>query len=61
MIVTAILIIVGIAAVTAIVASAFQFGIAIGKGQGSALLKKDINEMTVRQLLAHKRDNLENL
>ena len=61
MIATIIIIIIGVVAVTAIVISAFQFGIAIGKSQGNLNLKKDINEMTVRQLLEHKRNNLENL
>jgi hypothetical protein len=59
--VTVTVIFISIVVIIIIVLSAFQFGKELGKTIGRTGLKKDINEMTVRELLAHKRDKLKNV
>jgi hypothetical protein len=61
MITTTIIVIISLIAVISIVVSAYKFGTLIGKGQARSDLKRTINQMTVRELLEHKRNNLKNI
>jgi hypothetical protein len=45
----------------ALTISAYKFGKVIGHGIGRATLKREINNLTVRDLLHHKKNKLENL
>jgi hypothetical protein len=59
--VTLIVVVVSLVVFITLTILAYQFGKAVGKGTGRAMLKRAINEMTVRELLEHKRNNLKNI
>jgi len=55
------LVILGIASAVIISIFTYHIGKEVGRNKGKNTLKADINRMTVRTMLVHKRDNLKNL